>query len=478
MIPFAWESEGSSYQRICPELSWIHRRKRKLLAQEFHKSRTGLALTTINLRAIEGHVKKGYLKPLTGVFPTKDLKGYFQPVLEMCSFQGVLYGIPEDFTPYVLIARKDILRKHSLAPPRTWKELEVQAKKLFVGCKEPPIAPLGGKHFSPLSFLGAMLSSNGLTSAQAFEEIFSNQEIYADAYQWIQKGMKEGWLDVESLDPENYRTEDFFNRGKWVYRFCWLGDLKLQSEDFWKNVHVLSFPTGPSGKRPITLIHGHAWIVPANSIAPELGVQALRRITAPKVILKEEADRRGYPFHARKDIWKNPILMRRQPAYRQAKFFLESNLYTSNYASKRIQQLALDLIPSLKGNKSAEIWLSKSPRKPNQNVHQIVKKAVEYLEAHAHENLTLHDLANEVGVSERHLHRLFKEEMRITAADYLKNLKMEEARRLLKTTALSIKEVASKTGFDYLEAFSRAFRRHWGKTPSSFRENARAKGRK
>jgi transcriptional regulator GlxA family with amidase domain len=145
------------------------------------------------------------------------------------------------------------------------------------------------------------------------------------------------------------------------------------------------------------------------------------------------------------------------------------------YATNNVVRLSLDFMRSLELGENAQEWLSKSPRKPLEDVNDIVKQAIDYAHAHVRDDLTMSDVSKALGTSERHLHRLFKQEMHVTASEYLKNLKMEEAHKLLTTTSLSIKEVGSRTGFNYMWAFTRAFKRHWGSLPSIVREKARGR---
>jgi AraC-like DNA-binding protein len=474
-IPIAWQSTGCNYQTIFPELSWRRPGKdsHNLLMAELEAPSTSLCLVPIKLRDIPALIKADLALPLTNVIPAHELKGYFPPVLDACTSKGILYAIPEDFTPYVLVARRDVLKKYSFSSPSTWKELEQQAKKLANEQKEPVIAPLGGTHFSLMSFISALLGSNGLTSSQSWEDVSVNTNIYAESYDWIQRLVENNLMDLMSLDPGNYRTDDFFNQGKWVYRFGWLNELKAEPPAFWKSVYLLPFPSGPSGKKPVTLMHGHAWIIPSKSIAAEMGKKALKCLASKEIVLKVEGEAGGgYPFHAREDVWKHPKILSKQPAYRYASTLTHDRVFSAHHVSKQLGLLGRNFIPSLQMNESSHGWLSKISRQVGNDVHQIVKQAVSYIKGHLKENLTINDVAKALGKSRRHLDRLFLQEMHVSAADYLNNLRMEQAHKLLTTTSLSVKEVASQTGFDYFRAFSRAFKRHWGELPSVVQSKA------
>jgi AraC-like DNA-binding protein len=471
ITPFAWESEECQYQSVCPELTWkqpqFGKRNFEKLVQELQAAQTELCLTCTNTRNVSKLIRDGLLRPLNDVLPSSDSRAYFKPVMDLCSHQGILYAIPEDFTPYILIVRRDALKKYGFKLPRTWKELNAQAKVIFKDHEGPMIAPLGGKRYSPRSFLSALLLSNGLTEERAIQEAWRNESIYLEAYQWVHHLIKNDWLDLRSIESDAFRTEDFFESNKWVYRFCWLAELRTKPAAFWKNVLIAPFPSGPSSQKPTIFIHSRAWIIPQNSVAAEAGIQALRRISSRSTVAQIEGIG-GQPFHARQDVWKISKVVRAQPCYRQANIFTKQHSY-SVVQTKNPSRLAFDFVRSLQVGETAQEWLSKAARKPVQDVDGVVKRTVRYIQSHLSERMTIGKVSKALGKSERHLRRLFKQEMHITATDYIENIKMEKARELLTSTSLSVKEVASKVGFNHDWAFTRAFKRRCQRLPSSLR---------
>jgi multiple sugar transport system substrate-binding protein len=55
---------------------------------------------------------------------------YAPEVLETVTFDGTLYGIPQDLGPSMLIHRKDLFAQHGLTPPATWDEFRALAEKV------------------------------------------------------------------------------------------------------------------------------------------------------------------------------------------------------------------------------------------------------------------------------------------------------------------------------------------------------------
>lgn len=72
------------------------------------------------------------------------------------------------------------------------------------------------------------------------------------------------------------------------------------------------------------------------------------------------------------------------------------------------------------------------------------------------------------GLSEGYLSALFKEEMGVNFGDYLEDIRLKEACRLLKDGVL-VAEIAERTGYNSVQSFRRAFKRSLGISPSEYR---------
>lgn len=82
-------------------------------------------------------------------------------------------------------------------------------------------------------------------------------------------------------------------------------------------------------------------------------------------------------------------------------------------------------------------------------------------------------IAEAAGVTPQHLCRLFKNYMHTTPMRYLNEVRINQAKILLRKTSLSIIQIGEKVGFSTPHYFSDTFRRICGKTPSQYREIAR-----
>ena len=79
-------------------------------------------------------------------------------------------------------------------------------------------------------------------------------------------------------------------------------------------------------------------------------------------------------------------------------------------------------------------------------------------------------LASDVGISRAQLHRKMKEMTGISSGKFLRNLRMEQAARLLREGKINISQVADKVGYMDQAHFSIAFKSHFGMSPSEYVE--------
>lgn len=99
-------------------------------------------------------------------------------------------------------------------------------------------------------------------------------------------------------------------------------------------------------------------------------------------------------------------------------------------------------------------------------------EAVTLMEANIEEPLSTEDLAFHVGVSRRHLERLFKKHLQTVPSKYYLELRLEQARQLLRQSDKPALQVGLACGFSSASYFSTAYRNHYGLTPREERKRA------
>ncbi|RED85109.1 response regulator [Cohnella phaseoli] len=101
--------------------------------------------------------------------------------------------------------------------------------------------------------------------------------------------------------------------------------------------------------------------------------------------------------------------------------------------------------------------------------HPEVNRVIQYMAEHYKENIKVTDLARLVAINVDYLSTVFGKKTGLTPIAYLRNLRIEQAKRLLLHSKLSVEEIASQTGFTDDAYFIKTFKRLVGQTPSSFR---------
>lgn len=102
----------------------------------------------------------------------------------------------------------------------------------------------------------------------------------------------------------------------------------------------------------------------------------------------------------------------------------------------------------------------------------IITKADAYIRAHFRENISREDVAAVACITPNYLSKQFHIKKGMNLREYINNIRIEEAKRLLLTTNLSISEVAGMVGYDNISYFSTVFRKRTGISPVDWRTAA------
>ena len=100
-----------------------------------------------------------------------------------------------------------------------------------------------------------------------------------------------------------------------------------------------------------------------------------------------------------------------------------------------------------------------------------VSKVKKYINSHYMEEVRLSTLADLVGMSESAFSRFFKLHTGRNLSEYIIDIRLGYASRMLVDTARSISEIALECGFNNLSNFNRIFKKKKNCSPSEFREN-------
>lgn len=109
-----------------------------------------------------------------------------------------------------------------------------------------------------------------------------------------------------------------------------------------------------------------------------------------------------------------------------------------------------------------------TPNEPSVD-EKLLAKVTEYINKNiANPDYSIEDLASDVGISRVHLHRRMRDLTGLTTRDFVRNVRMEYAAKLLRNGKYEVNEVAIMTGFSTTSYFSQAFKAHFGISPTSY----------
>jgi DNA-binding response OmpR family regulator len=123
------------------------------------------------------------------------------------------------------------------------------------------------------------------------------------------------------------------------------------------------------------------------------------------------------------------------------------------YSGAQLQSDRVE-VPEIKGND--ELLMERIMKAVNKNL--------------SNSDFNVDMLTQEVGISRAQLHRKMKEMTGISTSEFIRNIRLEQAARLLKEQKVNITQVAYSVGFSNLAHFSTIFRKHFGLSPSEYVE--------
>ena len=106
---------------------------------------------------------------------------------------------------------------------------------------------------------------------------------------------------------------------------------------------------------------------------------------------------------------------------------------------------------------------------------EVVIEVQTWLRENSCETIAIKEVAKKFSLSCRSLNRRFKQAVGMTPSDYLQQQRLDIARELLRTSNLSIAEVAAQVGYQDSSYFCARFKQWQGKTPLAYRKTVRGK---
>lgn len=122
----------------------------------------------------------------------------------------------------------------------------------------------------------------------------------------------------------------------------------------------------------------------------------------------------------------------------------------------------------LNGLATAIITTAINNKQPSATNHYI-QKAIEYMNQHFSEDISLNQVADHIFLSKCYFHRLFTQTINCTPHNYLNTIRLQHAKELLRNTVFPVQDIATKVGFGNYSYFIQLFKHREGITPSAYR---------
>lgn len=104
----------------------------------------------------------------------------------------------------------------------------------------------------------------------------------------------------------------------------------------------------------------------------------------------------------------------------------------------------------------------------------LVEEIRSYIEENAYNNFSIAALAKHYNYNEKYLGRLFKSRTGYTIREYCNQVRLNKAKKLLKSTKLSISQIATQSGYNNVTYFNRVFKEHVRMSPLQYRQKKKS----
>lgn len=107
----------------------------------------------------------------------------------------------------------------------------------------------------------------------------------------------------------------------------------------------------------------------------------------------------------------------------------------------------------------------------NKQVLKSVQKAINYIDLHFDQPITLEEVSSHVSLSANYFSNMFKKTTGCSLVEYISKLRVERAKVMLMDLSYTVYQIANHVGYNDSRYFSRVFKSLVGKTPSQYRNS-------
>jgi len=103
--------------------------------------------------------------------------------------------------------------------------------------------------------------------------------------------------------------------------------------------------------------------------------------------------------------------------------------------------------------------------------NMLINETVKFMNSTYEKDVTVEELAKRLNLSKSHFTKLFTDAMQVSPMVYLRTIRLQNAKKMLRTKELSVTVVAQQCGFNSTSYFTKMFKEHFLQTPKEFMEN-------
>lgn len=102
-----------------------------------------------------------------------------------------------------------------------------------------------------------------------------------------------------------------------------------------------------------------------------------------------------------------------------------------------------------------------------------IKRSLMFIDENIDKDLSLQKVATYFKLSKNYFSLLFKKEMKICFSKFLIQTRINKAKKLLRTSSMSVKEISRKVGYKYVSSFEHDFKKKTRLTPLEYKKDHR-----
>ncbi|MEU4495904.1 ABC transporter substrate-binding protein [Streptomyces sp. NPDC023998] len=253
----------------------------------------------------------GWITPLDAErFPLDD---FLPPVVDTATFQGELYAVPYVTNAGLLYYRKDLLQREGRQPPRTWRELESQAKSIA------PKYGLDGYAGQYLPYEGLTVniaeviqSAGGQILSDEGTRVTVDSPAAREGLDFLARGVRDGWIPRDALTFKEEESRRAFQNGDLLFLRNWPYVYDLANEkgsEIAGKVGAVPLP-GPNGQGS-SILGGSNLAINADSPHRKSATELIAYLTSERV--QRQVLTQGSLPPVRAALYSDPALVRRFP---------------------------------------------------------------------------------------------------------------------------------------------------------------------